>query len=128
MLTLLLWALLAVVVVVVIFVLASNFLPAGEQIAPPLRDEPIWTLPQGTLVAGDEVDAVKLPVAVRGYRFAETDALLDLLAEQLRARDREIALLRGSGDFEARKLAPHSPESDASEDVVPVDDDPSRDI
>jgi len=38
---------------------------------------------------------VRLPVALRGYRFAETDLLLDRLVEELRARDEEIARLRG---------------------------------
>ena len=38
--------------------------------------------------------AVRLPVALRGYRFAETDLLLDRLAEELRARDEEIDRLR----------------------------------
>jgi hypothetical protein len=43
----------------------------------------------------DDVDGVRLPVALRGYRFAETDLLLDRLAAELRARDAEIARLRG---------------------------------
>lgn len=43
----------------------------------------------------DEVDAVRLPVALRGYRFAETDLLLDRLAGELRLRDQEIARLSG---------------------------------
>ncbi|MEP7179803.1 MAG: hypothetical protein ABI775_11985, partial [Pseudonocardiales bacterium] len=62
------------------------------------------------------------PVALRGYRFAETDLLLDRLVEELLARDDEIARLRrpatpsapGSGesaeressDGPARTLAP----------------------
>ena len=35
-------------------------------------------------------------MALRGYRFAETDVLLDRLGEELRARDAEIARLRGT--------------------------------
>lgn len=122
---------LAIVVVVVLFVLASNFLPAGEQIAPALRDEPLWTLPQGSPVAGEDVDAVRLPVAIRGYRFAETDALLDLLADQLRDRDREIARLRGGESHGTEQSAwarpvetaesPESAEPDES-DADPLDD------
>ena len=44
----------------------------------------------------DETDvaAVRLPVALRGYRFAETDLLLDRLADELRERDAEIARLK----------------------------------
>ena len=36
---------------------------------------------------------MRLPVALRGYRFAETDLLLDRLTEELRLRDEEIARL-----------------------------------
>jgi DivIVA domain-containing protein len=86
----------AVVVAAVLFVVASRFLPAGEQVAPAVRDEPLWTLPEDRRLRADDVDAVKLPVAMRGYRFAETDLLLDRLAHELRQRDDEIARLRGS--------------------------------
>ncbi|MDT4924981.1 MAG: hypothetical protein QOG01_2694 [Pseudonocardiales bacterium] len=92
----LLWyGLLAVVLAAGLFGLAARFLPAGEQIAPPLRDEPPWELPLERVLQPEDVDAVRLPVALRGYRFAETDLLLDRLATELRSRDAEIARLRG---------------------------------
>lgn len=94
MLTLLLYGVLAVILAAVLFLVASRFLPAGEQIAPPLRDEPPWELPADRPLAAAEIDDVRLPVALRGYRFAETDLLLDRLAAELRARDDEIARLR----------------------------------
>jgi hypothetical protein len=89
------YGLLAIVLAGALFVLASRFLPAGEQIAPPLRDEPPWELPPERMLDPDEVDAIRLPVALRGYRFAETDILIDRLAGELRSRDREITRLRG---------------------------------
>ncbi|HVU91146.1 MAG TPA: DivIVA domain-containing protein [Jatrophihabitans sp.] len=95
MLHLFLYGLLAILLAGGLFLLASRFLPAGEQIAPPLRDEPPWELPPERTLTGEDVDAVRLPVALRGYRFAETDLLLDRLAGELRARDAEIARLRG---------------------------------
>lgn len=95
MLHLLLYVLLAIVVAGGIFLLAARFLPAGEQIAPPVRDEPLWALPPERALQAEDVDTVRLPVALRGYRFAETDVLLDRLAGELRARDAEIARLRG---------------------------------
>ncbi len=95
MLHLLLYALLAIIVAVGLFLLASRFLPAGEQIAPPLRDEPPWELPAERGLRAEDVDQVRLPVALRGYRFAETDLLLDRLAAELRARDEEIERLHG---------------------------------
>ncbi|MEO6886306.1 MAG: hypothetical protein ABI232_08495 [Jatrophihabitantaceae bacterium] len=94
MLTLLLYGVLAIVVVVVLFLVVANVLPAGEQIAPPLRDEPPWLLPTTRRLVPAEVEAIRLPVAVRGYRFAETDLLLDRLGDELRERDAEIARLR----------------------------------
>jgi hypothetical protein len=95
MLHLVLYVLLAVVVAVGLFLLATRFLPAGEQIAPALRDEPVWELPAERSMQPEDVDGVRLPVALRGYRFAETDLLLDRLAGELRSRDAEIARLRG---------------------------------
>jgi hypothetical protein len=91
---------LAVLLVGGLFLLASKLLPAGEQLAPPVRDEPIWNLPADRPIRAQDVAVVRLPVAMRGYRFAETDRLLDRLAEELRVRDEEIARL-GGGD------APH---------------------
>lgn len=93
--TLLIYGLIAIVFAVVLFLLATYFLPAGEQIAPAVRDEPIWALPDGRELRSDDVAEVRLPVALRGYRFAETDLLLDRLAEELKSRDAEIARLRG---------------------------------
>ena len=95
MLHLALYGLLAVLLAVVLFVLAVRFLPAGEQIAPPIRDEPPWDLPADRRLQPEDIDSVRLPVALRGYRFAETDILLDRLAAELRIRDEEIARLRG---------------------------------
>ena len=92
--TLLIYAAIAIVVAVALFLLAAYFLPAGEQIAAPIRDEPIWTLPADRSLDPADVETVRLPVALRGYRFAETDLLLDRLAEELKLRDAEIARLR----------------------------------
>ncbi|GAB2478416.1 DivIVA domain-containing protein [Jatrophihabitans fulvus] len=91
-----LYGFLAIVVAGALFVLATRFLPAGEQIAPPLRDEPVWALPAERSLRPEEVDTVRLPVALRGYRFAETDVLLDRLVHELRRRDDEIARLRSA--------------------------------
>lgn len=95
MLTLALYGFVAVLLIGALYLLAARLLPAGEQIAPSIRDEPIWALPAGRALAADDVAEVRLPVALRGYRFAETDLLLDRLAEELQTRDDEIARLRG---------------------------------
>ncbi|HZE50022.1 MAG TPA: DivIVA domain-containing protein [Jatrophihabitantaceae bacterium] len=96
MLTLFLYALLAIIVVAGLFALAVYVLPKGEQIAPPAPDTRPWeSLPDHQLRPEDVVSA-RLPVALRGYRFAETDLLLDRLTDELRERDDEIARLRGA--------------------------------
>lgn len=95
MLHLLLYGVLAIALAGALFAVAARFLPAGEQIAPSVRDEPPWELPPEHTIRAEDVDAVRLPVALRGYRFAETDLLLDRLAGELRARDAQIAQLRG---------------------------------
>jgi hypothetical protein len=97
------YGLLAILLAAGLFALAARFLPAGEQIAPPLRDEPPWELPPDRSLHPEEIDAVRLPVALRGYRFAETDLLLDRLAAELRVRDAEIAQLRGAAPATAEQ-------------------------
>jgi hypothetical protein len=88
------YGLLAVVIMAVLYVVAAKVLPAGEQIAPAVRDDAPWALPATRELTAADVAEVRLPVALRGYRFAETDLLLDRLGEELRGRDAEIARLR----------------------------------
>jgi len=94
-LSLLLYGLVAVVAVAVLYGLAVLVLPAGEQLAPPAPDLKPWSLTDRSLNAEDLV-TVRLPVALRGYRFAETDQLLDRLTYELAQRDEEISRLRGA--------------------------------
>ena len=93
MLTLIGYIVLAIVLVGALYLAGVAFLPKGEQLAPAVRDDPTWALAQGRPVSGADVDNVRLPVALRGYRFAETDHLLDVLAHEIRWRDGELARL-----------------------------------
>lgn len=125
MLTLLGYLLLAVLLVGGLFYLGATLLPAGEQLAPPVRDEPDWAFQQRRPMTAEDVADVRLPVALRGYRFAETDQLLDTLAEEIRWRDAELEQLRGgrwqptSGDpgdgVEAPALHPSAAAEPAAE-------------
>lgn len=106
MLTVFLYALLAIVVIAGLFALVAFVLPKGEQISPPAADVRPWAgLPEHRLSAEDVV-ATRLPVSIRGYRFAETDLLLDRLTEELRERDEEIARLRAGTGVPAGSDAP----------------------
>jgi DivIVA domain-containing protein len=126
-LTLALYGLLAIVLAVALFLLGAYLLPSGEQIAPPVRDEPPWELPAGTRLRAEDVSSVRLPVALRGYRFAETDLLLDRLATELEARDEEIARLKGHSSGRHDELDEHAerwqpadrPTPDRSSDRAP---------
>jgi DivIVA domain-containing protein len=101
--SLILYGLAAVLIAGIVFFLFARFVPPGEQIAPALRDNPLWLAPVGQRVTAEDVEQLRLPVALRGYRFAETDRLLDRLANELRDRDAEIARLKGESE-----TVPHS--------------------
>jgi hypothetical protein len=128
-LTLFLYALLAIVVVAGLFALAVFVLPKGEQIAPPNPDTRPWEALPDRQLRPEDVISARLPVALRGYRFAETDLLLDRLTEELRLRDDEIARLRGArasvaGLPSAQPTQPPSP-PDRRDEIVT--DQPSHD-
>ncbi|WP_329397433.1 DivIVA domain-containing protein [Streptomyces lydicus] len=53
-------------------------------------------LPEDRPVARADVDAVRLPVAVRGYRMDDVDDVLDRLGAELAERDARIAELEAA--------------------------------
>jgi DivIVA domain-containing protein len=77
-----------------LFLAASFAFGRGEEMAPVLPEGTPVELPDDRLARGDDLRALKLSVALRGYRMDEVDWLLDRLSEQLDSRDREIARLR----------------------------------
>jgi DivIVA domain-containing protein len=135
-LTLVLYGLLAIGLMAGLFLLAARFLPAGEQIAPALRDEPPWALPEDRHLTAMDIEDLRLPVALRGYRFAETDLLLDRLVAELRRRDEELERLYGlliampvpSADLRADPVAaaadaaPEQESADIDAAVIPQPD------
>ncbi len=77
-----------------LFLLAAFGFGRGEELAPmPAGGTPV-ELPDDRPVGGDDLRGLRLSVVLRGYRMAEVDWVLDQLARQLDARDREIARLR----------------------------------
>lgn len=75
--------------------------------APPDRADP--ALPEGPL-SPDDVAGVRFSLAVRGYRMAEVDAVLDRLAAELADRDRRLAELRAEQEAGARLGRQRAPE------------------
>jgi hypothetical protein len=88
------YALIAVVVAGVLFYAVLAFLPGGLTLRPQRDRRPFELPPDRRLVPAD-LDRVRIPVSVRGYRFAETDDLIDRLTAELALRDEEITRLRG---------------------------------
>ena len=63
----------------------------------------------------DDLDRVRIPVSLRGYRFAETDDLIDRLAAEIVVRDEEIARLRKAvpASFERPRPGVERPSAEA---------------
>jgi DivIVA domain-containing protein len=92
-----------------LFLLASMLLGRGETQPPAELDRSPVELPDDRPVVGDDVRALRMSVAFRGYRMTEVDWLLDQFAQILDERDAEIAALRAQlhpEDDETAKDAP----------------------
>nr|WP_229326620.1 DivIVA domain-containing protein [Streptomyces sp. UNOC14_S4] len=86
------WFLLLALVVVVAAV--TLFVGGGGVTLSAAEPERIaWPLPADRPAGRADVEAVRLPVALRGYRMAETDDVLDRLGAELAERDARIAEL-----------------------------------
>ena len=78
----------------VLFLAASFAFGRDEEMAPALPEGTPAELPDDRPATGADLRALRLAVVLRGYRMEEVDWVLDRLAEQVDARDREIARLR----------------------------------
>jgi hypothetical protein len=87
------YLLLALVVAALLFYGMVALLPGGLSLTPQ-RDNRPFELPEDRRMVRADLDRVRIPVGVRGYRFAETDDLIDRLAAEIVVRDEEIARLR----------------------------------
>jgi DivIVA domain-containing protein len=99
-----------------LFLGASLLLGRGETQPPAEADRSPVELPDDRPVGAADVRALRLSVALRGYRMSEVDWLLDQFAQTLDERDAEIAALR------ARLGEPREPGAGA-EPVPPGADD-----
>jgi DivIVA domain-containing protein len=80
-----------------LFLGASLLMGRGETQLPADRGRSPVELPDDRPVVGDDVRALRLSPAFRGYRMSEVDWLIDQLAQLLDERDAELAALRRSG-------------------------------
>ena len=91
---------------------ASLLLGRGETQPPADLDRSPVELPEDRPVTGDDVRALQISVAFRGYRMTEVDWLLDQFAQTLDDRDAEIAELRAR--LRAHPEEPASPKGTES--------------
>src|SRR3712207_6221309 len=95
----------------------------GETQPPAELDRSPVELPDDRPVTGDDVRALRISVAFRGYRMTEVDWLLDQFATALDERDAELDALRA-------RLETHPAEDGGAKEqqvpATPTDDDEER--
>ena len=104
--TLLIYVFALVLVGGLLFLAASFAFGRDEEMAPALPGGTPVELPDDRPATGADLRALRLAVVLRGYRMEEVDWVLDRLAEQADARDREIARLRSVLHVEPMQAAP----------------------
>ncbi len=104
--TALIYLLVVVAVAAAVFGIASAVFGRGEELAPLPPGATPTRLPVGD-VGGDDVRALRFQQAVRGYRMAEVDWVLDRLATELDRIGAERDDLRARlAEVDARQRAP----------------------
>ncbi|MFK8908127.1 DivIVA domain-containing protein [Streptomyces sp. YS-3] len=89
------WFLLIAMVVVVAAVTLAVVGGGDDAVLPETGSERLADpLPEDRPVERADIDALRLPVAARGYRMAEVDDVLSRLAAELAERDARIAGLQ----------------------------------
>jgi DivIVA domain-containing protein len=77
-----------------LFLGGSLLLGRGETQPPAELDRSPVELPDDRPVVSDDLRALRISVAFRGYRMTEVDWLIDQLAQTLDERDKELEELR----------------------------------
>ncbi|MCX5194569.1 DivIVA domain-containing protein [Streptomyces sp. NBC_00249] len=101
------WFLLIALVVVVAAVTLAVIGGGSEAVLPDAEPDRVAdALPESRPVVGADIDALRLPVAPRGYRMAEVDDVLDRLAAELAERDARIEELTAAAAAQPRDAVP----------------------
>jgi DivIVA domain-containing protein len=95
-----------------LFLGASLLLGRAETRPPAELDRSPVELPDDRPVTADDVRALRISVAVRGYRMSEVDWLLDQFALTLEERDAEITRLRAAAQPPAAEPPGDRPEQE----------------
>jgi DivIVA domain-containing protein len=81
----------AILVVLALGVIAVVAAGRGAPMEPSYDDAPDSLVPADGPVTADDLRRIRFPMAFRGYRMAEVDALLERLAEEREAEDARLA-------------------------------------
>ena len=92
--TLVVWIVSALAVGAVLFGIAALLTGRATGLAEMPPDRTPLSLPADRLTGAEDLRAVRFDLAFRGYRMDQVDAVLDRVADDLTARDQEIAVLR----------------------------------
>ena len=127
MLSFLLFVVGVLVVAVLLFLGASLLMGRGETQPPAEPGRSPVELPDDRPVTGDDVRALRISVAARGYRMTEVDWLLEQFADALEERDAEIASLRARlaehrGSAPQPASGPAAADENATPETVDHDD------
>nr|WP_246324517.1 DivIVA domain-containing protein [Petropleomorpha daqingensis] len=94
-----------------LFLGGSLLLGRGETQPPAELDRSPVELPDDRPVVSDDLRALRISVAFRGYRMTEVDWLIDQLAQTLDERDKELEELRAR----LAEAQPAPPQEDGEE-------------
>ncbi|WP_406202807.1 DivIVA domain-containing protein [Kitasatospora sp. NBC_01560] len=88
-------------------------LGGGGSLPEAVQDRIAARLPQDRPLSRDDVDGIRLPMAVRGYRMDEVDDVLDRLGAELAYRDARIAELEAAATVRGAIEAGDGPDAGA---------------
>jgi DivIVA domain-containing protein len=108
-----------------LFLGASLLMGRGETQPPAELNRSPVELPDDRPVLGDDVRALRLSPAFRGYRMTEVDWLIDQFALVLEERDAEIAALTARLAAQPAEVAPEK-DDDAAPAAAPDDEESPR--
>ena len=94
----------AVLIVLILSAVAVVAAGRGEPMSPAYGDRPDALVPAERALTGADLRRVRLPMALRGYRMSDVDALLDRVAAELDEHDARRS---------AHAETPRQPRSDA---------------
>jgi DivIVA domain-containing protein len=108
-----------------LFLGASVLLGRGETQPPAELDRSPVELPDDRRVTADDVRALRISAAFRGYRMTEVDWLLDQFALVLEERDDEIAILTARLAASPPEAVPEKDDESAAAAVPDEEEQPS---